>query len=957
MNVTNADSIVMPIGTEKEIKVSDVMKYASISQPTLDAIQGGITQKAQDADADVAFARFEVGYRHADEKGGLRPTNGTLHDHGVASSDDDVDSDDESDEDLMRAIDDEEQRRAITTNVGDSIGGQRQLEQARYGSKRETNYSTLAGNKVKRMSDKEARKVVKRALADKRTKFVWHPTHRKKMGSDSGRRYEIYSQKVLTYKDYQRYSKERIPGMTKNVIVRADLVNDVAVGALTFQLHPRLTEVEDGRRGAEFIQGSTPGVIHRVLTLQPRTTNVDEDVIYQLWKRSTNTVLSVRQMEFLSNAVFRVRKLNDNGPPTYEVKNLREALESEHWESHWKPACLKEIEGLEQRGVWTRVSRSSVPKGSKVVGSRLVFKIKVDSDNSFLKAKARLVFRGDQSRHNRDFFETSSHMLSSTSLKMMLSLSAGEWGAAVEEAISNGLPRGEAHDLCECFKMHSIDVSQAYIRASWPPGHPDLYMELPSLDGSNLRNEYVAKMSRLLYGIPSAGRVWERYLDQFLRESLSARPLVGDRSLYKILFYRGQDGLLTTTQPKEQRGGEGGSREPDAFVIAGTFVDDIGYWGSSNEAVETFRATFVTKFGEDGITGGDVAETMLGMKVGYDDLELSATMSMPGFIDAMVERFERCPGMRCPRTPLPTTHEDKKYEGPLDMGRKRLFQQIVGSLTWASHQARPESMIASSILASHCQNPGPEHIDLAMHAVRYLRGTKERGIKFHGSSAVLDKGFPHRNKLDSMVDANLGADAFSEHSRSCYVIMLNGGVICMKVLKQTVVARSTGHSEMIALALLAQKIQACRDILAELGYLTGSTRVLEDNQAVCQQAGGDHQAAKSAHYRRDQAYVDEAVNAAKIYVDKVPSKLNCSDLGTKAVAPVELFELLRDRMTGYDADTFVSHTVQEALNGVLTVQPEHGALVLSTIGDGAGLVNHGTWVTKKGATKPAPQDT
>ena len=179
----------------------------------------------------------------------------------------------------------------------------------------------------------------------------------------------------------------------------------------------------------------------------------------------------------------------------------------------------------------------------------------------------------------------------------------------------------------------------------------------------------------------------------------------------------------------------------------------------------------------------------------------------------------------------------------------------------------------------------------------------------------------------------------------------------MKIMKQAVIARSTGHSEMSALASLAQKKQACRDILAELGYLTGSTRVLEDNQAVCLQAGGDHQAAKSAHYRRDQASVDEAVNAAKIYVDKVPSKLNCSDLGTKAVAPVELFELLRDRMTGYDADTLVSPTVQEALNGVLTVQPKHGALVLSTIGDGAGLVNHGTWVTKKGATKPAPQDT
>ena len=120
---------------------------------------------------------------------------------------------------------------------------------------------------------------------------------------------------MVTYKDYKRYSKERIPGTTKNAIVRADLVNDVAIGALTFQSCPRVSEVDDGWRGAEFIQGSTPGVIHRVLTLLPRTTKVDEDVIYQLWERSTHIVLSVRQMEFLSNAVFRVRKLNYNAPP------------------------------------------------------------------------------------------------------------------------------------------------------------------------------------------------------------------------------------------------------------------------------------------------------------------------------------------------------------------------------------------------------------------------------------------------------------------------------------------------------------------------------------------------------------------------------------------------------------------------------------------------------------------
>ena len=71
-----------------------------------------------------------MGHQHADEKGGLQLVDGTSNAHGVANSDDDVDSDDGSDEDLIRAIDDEEQKCAITTNVVDSIGGQRQLEQA-----------------------------------------------------------------------------------------------------------------------------------------------------------------------------------------------------------------------------------------------------------------------------------------------------------------------------------------------------------------------------------------------------------------------------------------------------------------------------------------------------------------------------------------------------------------------------------------------------------------------------------------------------------------------------------------------------------------------------------------------------------------------------------------------------------------------------------------------------------
>lgn len=77
------------------------------------------------------------------------------------------------------------------------------------------------------------------------------------------------------------------------------------------------------------------------------------------------------------------------------------------------------------------------------------------------------------------------------------------------------------------------------------------------------------------------------------------------------------------------------------------------------------------------------------------------------------------------------------------------------------------------------------------------------------------------------------------------------------------------------------------------------------------QAGGDPQAAKSCHYRRGQAYVDE------LYVDKIATKLNIADLGTKAVSNLGLFKDLRDRLTGYNPECDVSSRLEKAMSRVL----------------------------------------
>ena len=126
--------------------------------------------------------------------------------------------------------------------------------------------------------------------------------------------------------------------------------------------------------------------------------------------------------------------------------------------------------------------------------SKLVFKIKVDPDNNFIKCKARSVYRGDLARFEQEYWSTSSSMMSALSFKTMLSLSTSEWGLAVENEMRQGATRDEALKKCECMKLHSVDVTQAHIRAPFPPGHPDLYMELPSLDPQQAKSEYVASV-------------------------------------------------------------------------------------------------------------------------------------------------------------------------------------------------------------------------------------------------------------------------------------------------------------------------------------------------------------------------------------------------------------------------------------------------------------------------------
>ena len=100
-------------------------------------------------------------------------------------------------------------------------------------------------------------------------------------------------------------------------------------------------------------------------------------------------------------------------------------------------------------------------------------------------------------------------------------------------------------------------------------------MELPALERGKSKNQFVAKMSRMLYGLPDSGRNFERYFDKFLRESCGAVPMVVDRSVYKIQTKKGE------------------------IIYCAVFVDDAVFWGTSDGALSAFRNAIRIHFGED----------------------------------------------------------------------------------------------------------------------------------------------------------------------------------------------------------------------------------------------------------------------------------------------------------------------------------------------------------------------
>ncbi len=101
-----------------------------------------------------------------------------------------------------------------------------------------------------------------------------------------------------------------------------------------------------------------------------------------------------------------------------EPKTYHEAVHGPKG-SKWKEAMQLEMKSLKDNNVWELVT---LPKDKKLVGSKWVYKVKVDGDGCVERFKARLVAQGFTQTKGADYDETFRPVVRMESVRTIISL-------------------------------------------------------------------------------------------------------------------------------------------------------------------------------------------------------------------------------------------------------------------------------------------------------------------------------------------------------------------------------------------------------------------------------------------------------------------------------------------------------------------------------------------------------
>jgi len=443
-------------------------------------------------------------------------------------------------------------------------------------------------------------------------------------------------------------------------------------------------------------------------------------------------------------------------------------------------------------------------------------------------ATRRWVAKGYSQRPGVDFFETDTTTIKYSTLRLMLA-------AAAEE------------DL----EVHVIDYDSAFLNGELGE---TVYVEQP--EGYSTGGHEVCLMHKAIYGLKQAPRTWQK-CQQAAFQQLGLQPCAADPNLYYAEIVHGR-------------------------VYVPVYVDDnmvvcpVGVLAATKEALLSL------------FPGKDLGpiKQYVGWQVQRNRPKRQLFVSQTRYAQELVARFGLADATAA-ATPLPTSKPLPERAERADPAVEKLYRSAVGGAGHLANCTRGDIAHALSVLARYMACPRQEHLDLAMHLLRYIKGTAHYGITY-GRNTDGALGY---------CDADWGSeDTDARRSTSGVALLYNGGAISWQSRLQRTVAVSTMEAEYQAAALAVREALHLRQLLVVMGKCPqGPLAMRTDSTSALALLTSSSVSQRSKHIDVQHHFARDRVLAGDVVFTFCPSKQMVADALTKRVSR-EVFEFCCSNM-------------------------------------------------------------
>ena len=161
------------------------------------------------------------------------------------------------------------------------------------------------------------------------------------------------------------------------------------------------------------------------------------------------------------------------------------------------------------------------------------------------------------------------------------------------------------------------------------------------------------------------------------------------------------------------------------------------------------------------------ATLYLGIRITRDRKQRSIWIDQEDYIHNALTRFNLL-NANDTKTPLPEGVHLVAATEPMSPEKLTRYQQLIGTLLYASIGTRPDIAFAVTRLSRYNTNPTDEHHRYTQYILKYLKGTIKTHIHYDGSSHAGLIGYS---------DSDWGENKDDHHSTSGQVFTLFNGAI------------------------------------------------------------------------------------------------------------------------------------------------------------------------------------